>query len=166
LLRIVLLSGLLSACAPNQVELEFVSPELVFSAIDGGFSGAPTLLVGGVADGRFSSFEDGAELPILHGFQGGRWIHVALRVTGMRNRGRAEMRVTGIGHASYDIKLIRRGDLLEVFDLPIPVGRNPRLTDDEVDALAGQTAELEVSYTVGQTSLSQSFEMQLALGEH
>ena len=91
---------------------------------------------------------------------------MALRVTGMRNRGRAEMRVTGIGNASYDIKLIRRGELLEVFDLPIPVGRNPRLSDDEVDALAGQTAQLEVSYTVGQTRLSDSFEMQLTLGEH
>lgn len=166
MLRIGFLIGVLSACGTTQVELEFIPPELVFSAIDGGFSGAPTLLVGGVAEGRFSAFEDGAELPILNGFQGGRWIHVALRVTGMRNRGRAEMRVTGIGNASYDIKLIRRGELLEVFDLPIPVGRNPRLSDDEVDALAGQTAQLEVSYTVGQTRLSDSFEMQLTLGEH
>ena len=164
-MRCVLLT-LVVACGPAPAQLTYASPELVFDRLDAGFQGEPTLVVGVVRDGRFEGFTAGQELPILNGFQGGRWIHVAMRITGLRNRGRVQLGVDGIGQAAYDIKLVRRADFLEVFDLPIPVGRSPRLNDDQVDALAGQAARLAVSFTVGETRLEQDHDLVLSLAEH
>mgnify|MGYP001449384144 FL=1 len=154
------------ACGPTPATLKFEAPQVVFDALDAGYIGDPSLVVGIVRDGRFEPFQAGQDLPILNGFQGGRWIHVALRVTGVRNRGRVQLGVAGVGEASYDIKLVRRGDFLEVFDLPIPVGRSPRLDDDQIDALAGDSAHLVVSFTVGQTRLAQDHDLVLSLADH
>ncbi len=154
------------ACGPTPATLNFEAPEVVFDALDAGYVGDPSLVVGVVRDGRFEPCEAGQDLPILNGFQGGRWIHIALRVTGVRNRGRVQLGVAGVGEASYDIKLVRRGDFLEVFDLPIPVGRTPRLDDDQIDALAGENAHLVVSFTVGETRMSQEHDLVLSLADH
>ena len=157
---------LMVACGPTPTALVFEQPTVVFDALDAGFQGEPSLVVGVVRDGRFEALAAGQALPILNGFQGGRWIHVALRVTGLRNRGRVQLGIDGVGQAAYDIKLVRRNDFLEVFDLPIPVGRNPRLDDDQVDALAGQDVHLVVSFTVGETRLAQEHDLVLSLAEH
>ena len=165
-MRRILLTTFLMSCGPEQVALDFVPGELVYDTLDAGNRGAVTLVVGIVRDEIFVPLEAGQDLPILRGFQGGRWIHVALRVTGVRNRGRVQLEATGVGTAAYDIKLVRREGILEVVDLPIPVGRQPELDDRGIDALAGQAVRLNVSFTVGQVQMSQEHDLVLSLAEH
>lgn len=165
-MRLALIATLLAACGPSTAVLEFVPVESVYDSLDAGSRGAPSLLVGVVHDERFEALEAGQDLPILRGFQGGRWIHVALHVTGVRNRGRVQLEVEGVGTAAYDIKLVRRGDLLEVVDLPIPVGRQPELDDRQVDELAGRAVHLKVTLTVGQIQMTQEHDLVLSLAEH
>jgi len=146
--------------------IDFAQPAVDFTPAPEPDLGPTSIIAGVVEGGGFQALEAGDPLPIIHGFQGGRWIHVAMRVTGMRNRGRVRMVIDGVGTADYDIKMLRRSNLLEIFDLPIPVGREPRRTDEEVDALAGDSVTLELSYTVGETTLSQELDLVLSLGEH
>ena len=155
----------LIGCGPTPAALEYVTDDLVFDSLDAGNRGAVSLVVGVVRDEVFVPLEDGQDLPILRGFQGGRWIHVALRVTGVRNRGRVQLEATGVGTAAYDIKLVRREGVLEVVDLPIPVGRQPALDDRQVDELAGRAVALKVSFTVGQVQMSQANDLVLSLAE-
>ena len=165
-MRGMLLTVLLIGCGPEQVALDFVPADLIYDTLDAGNRGAPTLVVGIVRDEVFVPLEAGQDLPILRGFQGGRWIHVALRVTGVRNRGRVQLEASGVGTAAYDIKLVRREGILEVVDLPIPVGRQPELDDRGVDALAGREVRLSVSFTVGQVQMGQEYDLVLSLAEH
>ena len=160
------MAALLCACGPSPASLEFVPPDVVVDAIDAGYLGDPSLVVGVVEAGAFKALEPGDALPIVHGFQGGRWIHVAYRVTGVRNRGHVSLNIEGIGTSSYDIKLLRREQVLEAYDLPIPVGRDPRLTDDEIDALAGQSVRLVARFTVGEATLEVGHDLVLSLGSH
>ena len=94
-MRRILLTTLLIGCGPEQVALDFVPGDLVYDTLDAGNRGAVTLVVGIVRDEVFVPLEAGQDLPILRGFQGGRWIHVALRVTGVRNRGRVQLDAAG-----------------------------------------------------------------------
>ena len=167
MLRSSLLLGFATlSCGTPAQPLRYTEAELIVDRVDAGYLGEPTLIAGLVADGRFTALEEGAELPILHGFQGGRWVHIALRVTGLRKRGRVVMELRGVGTASYDIKLTRRGELLEIFDLPIAVGRQPRLDDAEVDALAGTAVHLTVDYTAGTNSVGVQHDLTLSLASH
>jgi hypothetical protein len=93
---------------------------------------------------------------IVAGFQGGIWVHLSLRVTGMRSRGQIEATIhldeeaagAEIGSTAFSIKLVRTAEgFLEAYDIPIPVGDRGASMQD-IEDLFGRVATLTVRYTV------------------
>ena len=93
----------------------------------------------------FNEIEEGDVVYIIHGFQGGTWVHLSIRVTGLPSVGTVLARLgLGVGEIQYDLKLIRTAEgYLEAYDIPIPIP----FEGMELDALYGQDTTLEVRFT-------------------
>ncbi len=65
--------------------------------------------------------DDIDEVPVIHGFQGGTWIHLSVRVTGLPSDGMIEASLGDVGSIRYGLKLTRSPEgFLEAYDIPIP----------------------------------------------
>ena len=74
--------------------------------------GDPGLTVGVTEDQLFRELADGDDAPIIEGFQGGYWVHVAVRAVGVGRSGSIEGRLTikgeddPVGSLRADLKLV------------------------------------------------------------
>lgn len=99
----------------------------------------------------FREIEEGDDVPIIHGFQGGTWIHLSLRIGGMPPDGRVTVELGDLGEISYGQRLARTPEgFLEVYDIPVPV----RLPEDELELLYGQELDLKAEFSSGTDTVS------------
>jgi len=114
--------------------------------------GDPNLIIGVTEDQLFRELSDGEDAPVIEGFQGGRWIHMSLRTTGMGIRGslvgtlrRAD---EVIGELSEDLKLVpTREGFAERTQVPIALTEAWQLKFEE---LFGQAGSIAVAFTDSQ----------------
>ncbi len=106
-------------------------------------SGEPGMTLGVYHEQLFSPLRDGDSVHIIDGFQGGTWVHISIRVTGLPRSGNVRASLEDVGEIEYEIDLARTAEgFLEAYDIPIPAD----LEDEEIDALLGQKRRLEVTY--------------------
>lgn len=106
-----------------------------------------------------SNLAPGDELPILRALQGGRWVHVTVRLRGADGRGgllslairAGDAEGDLLGEAAYTGALTPTSDgaWLEAAEAPVRVDR----TDEEVAALHGSPAHLTITYIDDSSSL-------------
>jgi hypothetical protein len=110
--------------------------------------GEAALIPGTNEEQLFAEIQDGDTVYIIHGFQGGTWVHLSIRVTGLSSAGSVFVSLgPAIGEIQYDLKLIRTAEgFLEAYDIPIPVV----FAGEELEALYGQDATLEVRFTTSE----------------
>ena len=123
--------------------------------------GDPDIIPGTNHEQLFEEIQDGDDCDIIHGFQGGIWVHLSIRVTGLPSSGTifASLGPT-VGEVEYDLKLMRTAEgFLEAYDIPIPI-----VVDEElVDTLYGEEATLIVKFTTEQGEVTA--ERKVVLGE-
>jgi hypothetical protein len=162
--RVALFVSLQAAgCADEADTFRDLPVEIDGEAIPEFMQGDPALVVGILEDGRFAPFADGQPLPVLHGVQGGRWIHLSLRVVGLWGTGGmvtvtvdrdpgTEALVSHIG--AVRLTPVRQG-YLEARVVQLPVSLN----DAEIAAMAGESVLLSVIYDVDGRSVSASWRL-------
>ena len=119
----------------------------------------PSLAVGHEdAQGEFVELIAGAMIPIIHGPQGGRWLHLAMRATAMGRQGQVVVSLTKGGPTGELIAAAGHRILLsptskgyiEARDVPVSVPRS----DAEIAALHGAPAHLSLRYEAGDRQAS------------
>ncbi len=114
--------------------------------------GDPELIPGTNDEQLFEEIADGDTVYIIHGFQGGTWVHLSLRVTGLPSSGSVTASLgSEIGEISYDLKLIRTAEgYLEAYDIPIPIP----FEGTALEALYGQEVDLTVTFATSEGALT------------
>ncbi len=108
-------------------------------------AGEPGIELGIYEEQLFRELSAGSDVPIIHGAQGGTWVHLSIRVTGVRADGLIAASLGEVGSIRYGLKLTRSPEgFLEAFDIPVPV----RVPEEELEALFGTQLPLLVSFTV------------------
>ena len=107
--------------------------------------GDPALFPGTNHEQLFEEIRDGDDCHIIYGFQGGIWIHLSIRVTGMARSGTIYASLgDAIGEVEYDMQLMRTAEgFLEAYDIPIPINAD----EETVEGLYGTKTTLTVRYT-------------------
>jgi hypothetical protein len=107
-----------------------------------------TLTAGVLNEQLFDAVKAGDALHIINGFQGGTWVHISVRITGMRSRGRIVASLgEAVGETAFELKLIRTAQgFMEAHDIPIPVR-------GDIDDLIGRDATLHITYTSREEAL-------------
>ena len=116
------------------------------------WEGDPVLIPGIYEEQLFDEVEEGDELYIIHGFQGGIWVHLSIRGGGLYRAGVVYAKLgDDIGEIDYNIKLVRTAEgYLEAYDIPIPIGYD----EDQLEMLYNTETYLEIQYTSGEETLS------------
>ena len=124
--------------------------------------GDPEIIPGTNEEQLFEEIADGDTVYIIHGFQGGTWVHLSLRVTGLPSSGTVTATLSeGISEISYDLKLIRTAEgYLEAYDVPIPIA----LEGPELEALYGLQVTLTVTFSTSEGALTTSRDVVLGDG--
>jgi hypothetical protein len=133
----------LNACGEAPAPIYSDVPTVALTEDDERRAGEERSLTAGVLNEQlFNVIEAGDPLHIINGFQGGTWVHISVRVTGMRSRGRIEASLgEAVGETAFELKLIRTAQgFMEAHDIPIPVR-------GDVDDLVGRDAILHITYT-------------------
>ncbi len=107
--------------------------------------GDPTLIIGVTEDQLFRELSDGAEAPVIEGFQGGRWVHMSLRATGVGIRGSLVGTLALgdeiVGELSEDLKLVpTREGFAERTQVPIALKEAWQLKFEDLFDQAGSIA--------------------------
>jgi hypothetical protein len=107
--------------------------------------GDPAIFPGTNHEQLFEELLDGDDCYIIYGFQGGIWVHLSIRVTGLPSSGTIFASLgTSIGEIEYDLKLMRTAEgFLEAYDIPIPIN----VDEETIEALYGTEANLTIRYT-------------------
>ncbi len=107
--------------------------------------GDPAIFPGTNHEQLFEELKDGDDCHIIYGFQGGIWVHLSIRVTGMPSSGTVFASLgTDVGEIQYDLKLMRTAEgFLEAYDIPIPINAD----EETIEALYGSEATLTVRFT-------------------
>ncbi len=114
-------------------------------------TGEVFLKLGFFKEQLFRELQENGDVHIIQGFQGGTWVHLSIRVSGVSSRGRIEASLSGLGKISYDLKLVRSAEgFFEAYDIPIPI----RKTEAQLRAIYGKGAVLKVTYTTDKKKLS------------
>ncbi len=131
--------------------------------------GVPPGLTAGHEDdeGGFVELGTGAVIPVIHGPQGGRWLHLAMRATAMRREGQVvvSLRRDGpdgevVAAAGHRILLSPTSKgYIEARDVPVSVP----WSDDEIAALVGKPAHLHLGYEADDRQAS--VDLMLVFGE-
>ena len=104
------------------------------------------LSLGQYIDGEFVPIGDGDEVPIINGFQGGTWVHLSIRLSGLPADGLVEAQLGPISEVRYGLKLVRTSEgYLEAYDIPLPV----RMTEEELNQTYGTEVTLSASFAAG-----------------
>ena len=129
-------------CGDPQVVRIFADRPVIFDG-DGDRIDEPTLSLGETVEGEFVPIVEGSGVTIIDGFQGGTWIHLSIRVTGLQPDGLVEVSLGDISEVRFGLRLTRTNDgVLEANDIPLPVP----LSLDEVATLDGQTIEIKAAF--------------------
>jgi len=141
----------LSACYEEIIYMDF---PVQFTDVGGSseWLGEKEMVLGVYEEQLFRGLGDGDAVHIINGLQGGTWVHLSVRVTGLPRAGVINV-VLGedIGAIEYNIKLVRTAEgFLEAYDIPVPVP----FEGDELEALFGQTVVLKVSFSAEGQSVS------------
>ena len=93
----------------------------------------------------FREIDEGDAMQIIDGLQGGRWVHLSVRVTGLPRSGNIVVQLgDDIGVADYSLKLLRTAEgFLEAYDIPIPIP----FEGEELEALFGMPVQIKVRYS-------------------
>ena len=106
--------------------------------------GEKSLTPGTFDEQLFDPIEEGDPVHIIHGFQGGTWVHISVRVTGMTAYGKIAVSLEKVGTIEYDLKLVQTAEgFLEAYDIPIPVGKE----GPALEILYGQPSTLEITFS-------------------
>lgn len=103
----------------------------------------------------FGEIENGGDIYVIHGFQGGTWVHLSVRINAMPSSGEISAELVGdqngaVGSISYAIQLVRSAEgYLEAYDIPIPIPEDTNF----LNALYGQAGILKVRYVSGEYSV-------------
>ncbi len=90
------------------------------------------------------------EVAVIHGFQGGTWVHLSIRVTGLAPDGMIRASLGEVGAIRYGIRLTRSPEgFLEAYDIPIPVP----LSEEDLAELYGDELELKAQFSAGGESI-------------
>ncbi len=128
--------------------------------------GDPGLVLGLFEEQLFSELSDGDDVAIVYGLQGGTWLHLSMRVFGIRPDGQISVSlandVTELGAVAYPLRLTRSAEgFLEAYDIPIPV--NPP-DGEELSILFGQRYTIVISFESGEVSATASIDVVLIDG--
>jgi len=122
------------------------------------FEGDPWLIPGIFEEQLFSEVEGGGEMHIIHGFQGGVWVHLSIRVNGMRSLGRIKAGLGedhSVGETQYDLRLSRTAEgYLEAYDIPIPISYRGDDLAGHLESLYGVEHPLNITFRVQDRSVS------------
>lgn len=150
----------LAGCGDPEVVREYRDLPVIFDG-DGDRVVEESLVLGALVDGAFVPLGEGAPVEIINGFQGGTWVHLSVRVSGMPASGVVRASLEGVGEIRYGLKLTRTADgFLEAYDIPMPV----RQTGAELEALFGVPALLTASFEADGRSVEASLQVVLAEG--
>ncbi len=123
--------------------------------------GDPELLLGVFEEQLFRTIEEGDDVAIIQGFQGGTWVHLSIQVKALPADGLIEASLGDLGEIRYGLKLARTPEgFLEAYDIPIPVRR----TEEELLDIYGRDYQLEVTFKSGGKEVSQSINVVLVEG--
>ena len=112
--------------------------------------GDPEVVLGLFEEQLFDELVDGQQVAIVYGLQGGTWVHLSLRVFGMRPDGEISATLGDLASIGYPLKLVRTAEgFLEVYDVPIPVNPPDGMP---LSVLFGQTYTLTVTFASGEVS--------------
>ena len=132
------------------------------------FDGDPWLIPGVVEEQLFTEVESGGEMHIIHGFQGGVWVHLSIRVNGMRSLGRIKAGLgenNAIGETQYDLRLSRTAEgFLEAYDIPIPISYRGDDLAGHLESLYGVEHPLNITFRVQDRSVSDERQVVLQPG--
>ena len=113
--------------------------------------GDPALTVGVTEDQLFRELVDGDDAPIIEGFQGGFWVHISLRTTGLGRSGRIDGRLVvddeddPVGKLAADLRMTpTREGFFERSQVPIALGE---AWQEHFADLYDRAGRIEVSYT-------------------
>lgn len=141
------------------VEFDGVDAEIVYG------EGA-TIVAGRYEEQLFVPVDSGDALYVIHGFQGGTWVHLSVRVNAMPASGEitAILRDTNqneIAAISYNLKLVRSAEgFLEAYDIPIPMPED----DESLNTLLENPAILGVFFRAGEYEVSITLPVVLLAG--
>lgn len=108
---------LTAACGGTEVETttETIYRDVPVDLVDTEWTppveGDPAVTVGVTEDQLFRELKDGDDAPIIEGFQGGYWVHVSVRTTGLGRSGKIDglLELDGeadaIGQLNADLRL-------------------------------------------------------------
>ncbi len=151
----LLITGCGEDYAPFFADIE-TQQDLDPNAVD--FDGEPWLIPGVYEEQLFTEVESGGEMHIIHGFQGGVWVHLSIRVNGMRSLGRIKAGLgedNGIGETQYDLRLSRTAEgFLEAYDIPIPISYRGDDLAGHLESLYGVEQPLNITFRVQDRSVS------------
>lgn len=142
-----------SACVQEEVRVETVRRDLPVDQDDREWAppaaGPPHLVVGVREDEGFRELEDGDALIIERGMQGGRWVHISLRTTGLRRAVTCVAALSVEAHgapvgaleAALRLKATREGPM-EAPQVPVPLEAE---WEERVPDLLGRPGRLDVA---------------------
>jgi hypothetical protein len=152
-------------CGGQEAETIYMDYPVEFDG-DGQVEVDPMLTAGVYLEPTFVPLEAGDPMEVINGFQGGTWIHLSVRAVGVRADGliRASLTTQGgqeLSQIRYGLKLGRTPEgTLDAYDIPLPM----RYSDQELEALFGQTARLEVEFTASGETVNVDMQVVIADG--
>ncbi len=155
---------LVGGCSDAPVErIVYQDPAVVFDQDDynQAVAGDPGITLGIYEEQLFRELHSGDDVPVIHGSQGGTWVHLSIRVTGLPSDGLIAASLGDVGSIRYGLKLTRSPEgFLEAFDIPVPV----RVGGEELEALFGTTLTLTVSFKVDDVEVEATMPVKLVEG--
>jgi hypothetical protein len=99
----------------------------------------------------FRPLDESSEVPVIQGFQGGTWVHLSIRVTGLPPDGMIRASLGEVGQIRYGIRLSRSPEgFLEAYDIPVPVP----LTEADLERFYGQEVTLKAEFSANGEAVS------------
>jgi hypothetical protein len=143
--------GITTSCMERTIYLDY---DVIFEDVSSvnQWVGDPVLIPGIYEEQLFNEVEEGDDLYIIHGFQGGIWVHLSIRVGGLDSSGVIYAKLgDDIGEIYYNIKLVRTAEgYLEAYDIPVPVS----YAEEELQSLYDTESYIQIQYTSGDETLT------------
>ena len=129
---------------------------------EGEWTGEKEMVLGIYEEQLFRTLHDGDAVHIINGLQGGTWVHLSIRISGLPRVGVVKVELgENVGAIEYNLKLVRTAEgFLEAYDIPVPVP----FIGEELEALYGQTVSLKVSFTAAEQSVEAENQVVLEKG--
>jgi len=147
---LVALSSTFTACIE---EILLIDPAVTFSqSNEPPVTGEISITLGMYQEQFFDELNEGDDLPIIFGLQGGTWVMPAIRCTGMAVS--VEVTASVVTENGEDVGILPADGMrllpqpdgsLHIEAIPIPIGHPGTASNDPFDYLYGQNAILTIS---------------------